>query len=79
MPLANVPVARGPDLFTNDVLGEVFSQAEEITMKKKVLLLGLVIGGGVVAASLASPTVRQSVSKIPGRMKGWMMDHMPEE
>ncbi len=48
-------------------------------MKKKALLLGLVIGGGVVAVSLASPKVRQSVSRIPASMMGWMMERMPEE
>ena len=47
--------------------------------KKEVLLVGLLIGGGVVAASLASDGVRQRVSGICGRMMGRMMQHMPDQ
>ena len=47
--------------------------------KKGVLLAGLLIGGGVVAASLASDGVRQRVSGIRGRMMGRMMQHIPDK
>ena len=50
-------------------------------MKKTrgLLLLGLLIGGGVVAGSLTSHRVRQHASGICGRMMGWMTQYMPDQ
>jgi hypothetical protein len=48
-------------------------------MKRDALMLGLLVGGAIIAGSLASRRVRRHLSEIPGRMMGWMMEHMPEQ
>lgn len=47
-------------------------------MKRIVLLLALVLGGVAVLRRLPDG-LRQSLSQLPGRMMGGMMEHMPDE
>ncbi len=48
-------------------------------MKRVLLLLALLFSGVVVTRRLLPTDFRQRLSKLPGRIIGRMVEHMPEE
>lgn len=51
-------------------------------MKRVLLLLIAILLGGAIAAiavRLLSAGRREDLSRLPGAMMGWMVEHMPDE
>jgi hypothetical protein len=46
---------------------------------KRVLLLIAGFFGGAIAVSLLPAEWRERLSRLPGALMGWTMEHMPDE
>ena len=48
-------------------------------MKRVLLLMAVLLGGAIGFLYLLPAERRKNLSRLPGTMMGWMVEHMPDE